>query len=262
MWYLLYKLVRPILPISGGIATWIIARFCDAEPQQAIAAAIAFALGTIGSSLYHYATANWMYTRKSERFKFKNPKALRFIGIIFFCLSLGIAAIWLPKLCALIYIFDALAIIAYSLKLSAHWSTKNILMSIVCTTPIIIGWLAGTQTHPIVFWGMGLTSFAYLAREIVKDVKDIIANNGKRVTLPMVLGPERALQLSGALLIIATFLLFGFLQFTKTTMQISFASMSALVLLITGAMLIFSKKAGRCETQIQFAVVLMLFALI
>ena len=262
MWYLLYKLVRPILPISGGVATWIIAKFCQASFEQALAASLSIAFGIIGASFYHYGGANWMYARKSERLKFKNPEIIRFIGLFTFSISITIATLWLPRPCVLICLFNTLAIAGYSAKLSSHWTTKNILMSLVCITPIVIGWQAGTETHPIVFWGMAIAGPAYFAREVIKDVKDIIANHGKRVTLPMVLGPERALQLSGALLIIATFLLFGFLQFTKTTMQISFASMSALVLLITGAMLIFSKKAGRCETQIQFAVVLMLFALI
>lgn len=262
MWLLVYKLIRPILPISSGLAAWIIAQACGAKFEQSIAVAISIALSTIGASIYHYGGANWMYARKSDRLKFEDPELLRLAGLAIFCVSIGIAVLWLPKACVLISLFNTLAIAAYSAKLSSHWITKNITMSIISATPILIGWYAGNVTHPIVPWAIGLAAISHLAREIIKDVKDILANEGKRITLPMVLGPENALQISGALLLIATVLPLIILQFTENVFQITMMVMSALILLTTAVALIVSKKAGNCETLIHTSLCLVLFALL
>ncbi len=262
MWLLAYKLIRPILPISSGLAAWIIARSCGTEVNQSLAAATSIALSTIGASFYHYGGANWMYARKSDRLKFENPEILRLIGLSIFCLSIGVAVIWLPKQCTLICLFNTLAIAAYSAKLSSHWVTKNITMSIISATPILIGWYAATTTHPIVPWALGLATIAHFAREIIKDVKDILANEGKRVTLPMVLGPEHALQISDGLLLIATTLPLIILQFAENSFQMVLIVMSALILLATSATLLINKKAGSCETLVHASLCLILFALL
>lgn len=260
--YLIYKLVRPIMPLSSGVAVWIVARSCGATIEESLAAAISMALGTIGASFYHYGGANWMYTRKSERFKFKDPEIIRLIGLTIFSFSISIAVLYLPKLCVLICVFNTLAIAAYSAKLSSHWITKNILISIICTTPVVIGWQAGTVTSAIVLWTLGLALIAYLSREIIKDVKDIITNEGKRITLPMVLGTEQALQLSGGLLLLATMLAFVILQFTNGIFQTIMAILSTGVLLSTALMLLVNKKAGRSETLIQVSICFLLLALL
>ncbi len=261
MWILAYKLVRPILPISSGIATWIIAQFCGAPVEQSIAAAVTMALNTIGASFYHYGGANWMYARKSERFKFKDPEIIRLLGLLIFSLSIAIAVLWLPKICVLICLFNTFAIAAYSAKLSSHWTTKNITMSIVCITPIALGWQAGTISHPIVGWGIAMAASAYFAREVVKDVKDILANEGNRVTLPMVLGINHALQLAGILLFISVIPIIKLLQFAESPFQITMAGTAVLLLITTGSILLIKKKAWRSETLIQGAICLMLLAL-
>ncbi len=262
MLVLAYKLIRPVLPISSGLAAWIIAQSCGAQLEQSLAVAASIALSTIGASFYHYGGANWMYARKSDRLEFKDPETLRLVGLGIFCLSIAVAVIWLPKQCVLICLFNTLAIAAYSAKLSSHWITKNITMSLISTTPIIIGWYAGAMTHRIVPWAIGLAALAHLAREIIKDVKDILANEGKRITLPMVLGTEHALQISGGLLLIATLLPFAILQFTESVFQMTMIVMSALVLLMTAVILLTKKKAGICETLIHASLCLILIGLL
>lgn len=259
--FLLYKLTRPTLPLLSGLAVWIIAQSCQAAPEQALAAAMSMALGTIGASFYHYGGANWMYARKSERFKFKDPEIVRLIGLALFSVSICIASIWLSKTCVLICVFNTFIIAAYSAKLSSHWTTKNIAMSIVCVTPILMGWQAGSVTHPLIAWSIAVAAVAYFSREIIKDVKDILANEGKRVTLPMILGKEQALQISGGLLIIAAILLFGVLQFTKGTFQTTMGGAAVLTLLTTGTILLVKKRAGRCETLIELSIGFILLAL-
>lgn len=260
--FLLYRLVRPILPILSGLAAWIIARFSEATFIQSLAAAISIALSTVGASFYHFGGANWMYTRKSDRFKFKDPEVLRLIGLVIFSLSICIATFYLPKQCVLICVFNTLAIAAYSAKLSSHWATKNITMAIVCLTPVVIGWQAGTATHPITYWGIGIAFIAYLSREMIKDVKDINTNEGKRITLPMILGIDKVLQISGGLLFVATILSLAILQFTKNPFQIILVVATALMFLTTGIILLINKKAGRCETLIQASICLILLSLL
>ncbi len=261
MWLLVYKLVRPIMPISSGLATWIIAQSCGATFTASLAAAISMALGTIGASFYHYGGAAWMYARKSERFKFKDPEIIRLLGLLMFGISICIATIYLPKECVFICVFNTLAIAAYSAKLSSHWMTKNITMTLVCATPIIMGWQSGETTHPVIYWGLGLAFLSYFAREVIKDVQDIKANEGKRVTLPMILGTDRVLQIAGALLVIATIVSFGMMQSINNPIQIGLTIGAALIFLVTGTILLISKKAWRCEMLIQASVCLLLLAL-
>ena len=262
MWFLLYKMIRPILPISGGLAAWIISQACGAEPKESLAAAASIALSTIGASLYHYGGANWMYARKSDRLKFDDPEIVRLLGLGVFCLSIAVAVLFLPKQCALICLFNTLVIAAYSAKLSAVLIIKNLTMCVICTTPIVIGWQAGDATHPIVPWAIAIAAIAHLAREVIKDVKDILANEGKRFTVPMWLDEETALQCAGGLLLIATVLALFILPFTENSFQASFVVLSEITFLATGIFLIFAKKAWRAETAIHLSLGLILIGLL
>lgn len=262
MWYLAYKLFRPILPFSSALAAWIISQACGANAHTSLVAATSIALSTVGASFYHYGGANAMYARKSERLKFSDPQLLMLIGLSVFSLSIAIAVQWLPKQCVYICLFNTISVAAYSAKLSSHWATKNLTMSLVCATPVAIGWQAGQLTHPIVPWAFSIAVIAHLSREMVKDVKDILANSGKRVTLPMVLGTERVLQIAGVLLLVAGILPLYMLQFTGNIFQQSMVALSVAVFLLTAGQLIFRKKALRSETAITTALFFTLLALV
>lgn len=257
-----YKLVRPIIPLSSGFGTWIVSKYCGAGGEQSLIAAIAIALSTIGASFYHYGGANWMYARKSDRFKFKDPEMIRLAGLIIFGLSICLAALWLPKLCVLVCVFNTLAIAGYSAKLSSYWLTKNMTMAVISATPIILGWLAGGIFHPIVLWGIGVACIAHLSREIIRDVEDIFANEGRRITLPMVLGEKRALQIAGGLLIVAGLVTVAMLQFVYTKFQIAMVSLSIVIFLSTAIILFYSQKPGRCYTLVNASISLILVALL
>jgi 4-hydroxybenzoate polyprenyltransferase len=195
-----------------------------------------------------------MYARKSDRLKFSEPESLRLIGLIIFGISISIAALWLPKQCVIICVFNTVAIAAYSAKLSSHWTTKNITMSIISATPILIGWQAGTITHDIVFWGIPIASVAHLAREIIRDVQDIKANEGKRITLPIRFSETSALYISGILLLIATVVVILFMRFISGTLQNVMASLSALLFLYTATKLFIFKKPSHCPTLINASI--------
>ncbi|MFA5184410.1 MAG: UbiA family prenyltransferase [Patescibacteria group bacterium] len=261
MWYLTYKLFRPILPVSGGLAAWIVSQTCGADFQLSLAAALTVAFGTIGASFYHYGGANWMYARKSERLQFKDPQVIMLIGLVIFSLSIVIAVQWLPKQCVYIALFNTIAVAAYSAKLSSHWITKNLTMSLVCATPVAIGWQAGHLTHPIVPWALAIAMLAHLSREMIKDVKDIIANNGRRVTLPMVLGTDRVLQIAGSLLLIVGVMMISLLRFTGNIFQQTMVAIAVTLFVLTAWRLILRKQARRSETVITFGLFCILLAL-
>lgn len=260
---LLNKLIRPILPITGGLSAWLIARACQADMNTALAAGVTIALSSIGASFWHYAQADEMYARKIERLDMegfevigngiKKPKvikALVFIGLVMFCLSIGIAHEWLPKPCTYILLFNTITIAAYSAWLAKKWFTKNLVMAVVSATPIIIGWWSGTTTHRMVPWAVAVAAIAHLSHEIIKDVMDIKANEGIRVTLPMVITPPRALQLSGALLFPVQGVLVALLQFADTATRQSLIGVAVTVFLITGLWLIILKRPGVTKTAI------------
>jgi 4-hydroxybenzoate polyprenyltransferase len=206
-----------------------------------------------------------MYRRKCEWLKFSNPWILMVGGLITFGVSAAIAAQWLPKPCALICLFNMVAVVAYSTKLSSHWKTKNITMAAVCATPVVIGWQAGQINHPIVPWALGIAALAHLSREIVKDIQDILANEGKRVTLPMVLGdrvegPKRAAQLAGGLLAPAVVFPLYMMRFTHTAFQESLIALAVAVLVATAGWLIFRKEPGKSKTAITAALLFTIVA--
>lgn len=262
MWLLIYKLTRPTLPIASGLAAWIIAKFCAADANSALASATAIALSTLGASFYHFGAANWMHARKSDRLALKNPQTITLIALTIFCVSISISVLFLPPICTLICLFNTLAIAAYSVKLSNNWTTKNITMSVICTTPIVIGWLSGNNTHPIVIWAIAIAALAHFAREVVKDVKDIIANEGKRITLPMILGESEALQLAGVLLIISSLLPLGMIGFNANPFQTGLLVITACSLSIAGVCLFLIKKPWRWELVIHSSICAMLIAFI
>ncbi len=262
MWYLMYKLFRPIQPISGGLAAWIVSRACGADFHSSLAAAMTMAFGIIGASFYHYGGANWMYARKSERLKFKDPQVIMLIGLVIFSLSIAIAVQWLPKQCVYIALFNTISVAAYSAKLSSHWMTKNLTMSLVCATPVAMGWQAGNFTHPIVPWAIAIAILAHLSREMIKDVKDIIANNGRRVTLPMVLGTGTVLQIAGSLLFIVGVIMIFLLWFTGSVFQQAMVVMSISLFFLTAWQLTIHKQAMRSETVITMGMFCILLALV
>ncbi len=258
----LNSLFRPILPIAGGMTAWVISQACGANYRTSLAAALAIGLSTIGASLYHIGDRHEIYARKAERVEVKDPKLMVFLGQIVFSCSIAVAVLWLPKTCIFVCMFNSITIAAYSARLSGHWKTKNLTMAIVCSTPVAIGWFAGNFGHPIVPWALAIAAVAHLSRELVKDVEDRIANHGFRVTLPMVLGPDKTLQIAGGLLLIAAILPIFIFRFTRNRFQESMVGISILLLLITAGRLMLYKNPNRGKTAIRIATCFLVLALL
>jgi 4-hydroxybenzoate polyprenyltransferase len=66
---------------------------------------------------------------------------------------------------------------------------------------ILYGATSVDAVNPLIFWVAGVVFFTNLAREIVKDCQDILADEGERETLPMKIGTEQARMLAYTLII-------------------------------------------------------------
>ena len=261
MWFLVLRLTRSTLPLCSALAAWIVSRACGSDSITSAIAATAIGLSTLAASFYHYGGQDKMYARKAERLEFSDPQLLMLTGLTIFSLSIAVSVAWLPKACTYTCLFNTVAITAYSHKLSSHWATKNLTIGIVCMTPVYIGWQAGTTTHPLVPWALGTALLSQVAREMVKDVQDIVANEGIRVTLPMVLGTQRVLQIAGLLLLGATATLVGVLQFTEGLLQQLMVLASAVIFIFVARELALYR-LGKSQTAITAGLLFVLIALL
>jgi 4-hydroxybenzoate polyprenyltransferase len=262
VWYIVYKLLRPGLPLSAALSAWIASQVCGANTSTSLAASATIALSTIGASLYHYGCADKMYVRKSDWYNFQDPKLLMILGLSLFCASVVVAVEFLPKTCVYVALLDTLAVAAYSAKLSAHWTTKNLTMSAVCTTPVILGWQAGNSTHPMIPLAILVAALAHLAREMVKDTKDIRANHGLRVTLPMLIGIPKVLQIAGILLVVAAGIVISLFRYTQEPIAQAMFACSIAILLLTAYYLLKKKEPGQGETAVTASLFCLMLALV
>jgi 4-hydroxybenzoate polyprenyltransferase len=211
------QMVRPHLMLLAAVSTWVIAMLSNGPhyfTTAKVVSPIVMALLVMGASLYHFGAANPMYTRKSEAL-FLEPvvrKRLILAGLASLGSAIFLTFTYLNSTCQPIVLSSVFIIVAYPTLLSRHWLTKNILIAFVCASPVLLGWFAGHRLHPSVPYGITVTFFAYLAREIVKDIQDRRVNNGYRHTLPLTFGLTAARQITAGVLTLAlaTLVVFGF----------------------------------------------------
>ena len=213
------KVLRPEQALLGALATWVVAILSDGNDWISLpklAAACTIFLNIVGASVFHYGAARRMYARKEwDRIDVHHPRMLIVGGSSLLLASSAVAFATLPVTCFWITVGNAVAISCYARWLAKHWVTKNVIIAMVCTTPVIIGWLSGHRLHPALPYLALATFFAYWTREIVKDYLDIKANEGIRVTLPLWLGYQhahRALYVAASTALLATASLVSFGQ--------------------------------------------------
>ncbi|MBU0707236.1 UbiA family prenyltransferase [Patescibacteria group bacterium] len=199
--YFWFRVCRPHNCLTAALGTWIIALLSNGPEwitSVKLAASLSMGIGCLGASLFHYGAANKMYARKHwDNVEVENPKLLIVLGLLAFAVSILLALMFLPTTTWFVVFYNTIAIVLYSRVLSRHWVTKNVVIAVVCTTPILLGWLSGQRLHSAVPFGIITIFCAYWAREIVKDVTDIEANQGIRVTLPIWLGIVWARRIAG-----------------------------------------------------------------
>lgn len=208
---------RPKLIVLSALSTWVIAMLSNGPhlfTTTKIMAPIAISLSVLGASVYHFGVANPMHTRKEESLEISlwARIVMGLIGFIIMLWALDIASKYLNTSCLIVVAFDAIVLTFYPNYLSRYWVSKNFLMALVCVSPILLGWFAGDRMNSAVPYGISVTFFIYLCREIVKDIQDRNVNNGYRHTLPLTLGVERARRIASGAMMAGLFVLtiFGF----------------------------------------------------
>jgi 4-hydroxybenzoate polyprenyltransferase len=202
-----YKVTRPVVVIAGVLGTWVISIVSnghDIMSVNKIAAAASMGFSCLGSSVCHFGIAHKIYKDKwYDPVSIKRPYLFVLSGLGFFSISILIPFLALPPACVNIAISIPLAIILYGKFLSKHWTTKTLVIATVCITPALMGWWAGSHTPKILPYAIGIIFFAYIAREITLDIRDIQANKRKRRTLPIQFGIENAMRVAGISVIIS-----------------------------------------------------------
>jgi 4-hydroxybenzoate polyprenyltransferase len=218
----IHKIARPEQCVTAALAAFAVALLSNGPlwfTIPKIAAPISIALSVLGSSLLHYGMCADIYAKKHwDPVYVKNPRRLRRIGWCSFFASIGIAIIFLPETCILIAVMNAVLIYFYGKELDQYWPWKNLVIAVVCTTPLLIGWSSGHRLHPIVLPMIASTFFVYLAREILKDIQDRVANHGSRFTMVMDLGVPASLRVAGVILSIAAFVLLAAWQYVPSSL--------------------------------------------
>lgn len=82
----------------------------------------------------------------------------------------------------------------------------NLLIALLTAAPFVLGALAATGVNAAVLSVAALAGLATAGREVLKDVEDMGADRGARVTLPMRIGARRAALVAAAFLVAAVLL--------------------------------------------------------
>lgn len=243
----LCKVIRPVVILAGVLGTWVISIVSnghDILSTNKIAAATSMGFSCMGSSVCHFGIAHEIYKRKwYDPVPIKKPWLFILIGLCFFAVSILIPAIALPTRCVYIAIFIPLAIILYGKYLSKYWTTKNLLIAAVCTTPALMGWWAGSRTPEILPYALSIIFSAYVAREITLDIRDIQANKGKRTTLPIQFGVEGAMRIAGVFVIISTLLCLLLLYNISDNFMASGLIAASIGIFLSATIILLTKKA-------------------
>ncbi len=197
------KVLRLHHAFAAALGTYVVALLSNGNSWVTtvkIAAPISMGLGVIGASLFHYGAAHRMYGRKVyDRVEVKQPLRLIVLGLAAMATSILVALLCLPGSGVAIMSANALVVILYARVLARHWVTKNMLIAAVCSTPAIMGWVVGHRLFAGLPMCISSVFFAQWAREIRKDIADIRANHGERITLPMVVGITGARKIAGVM---------------------------------------------------------------
>jgi 4-hydroxybenzoate polyprenyltransferase len=201
------RLARLQHVLMGAMTTWLVVTMSDGSTTARFFSPLAIGLDILGASLFYFAAANKMYILKDRSYALykKQRVVVTALGLMAMLGAIVVATCCLSRLCVCLTIFNALVILYYKDFVSKRWWSKNPMIAMVCVTPILIGWAAGENTHPSVPSAAILAFFAYLVREIIKDIQDQRVDRHLRLTLPLVFGPTLARWTAGFLLLLGLY---------------------------------------------------------
>ncbi len=257
---------RPHQCMTAAFATLLTVVILQGQiSRQAVWASVAIALSCLGASWFHFGAANRMYARKvRDRVDVRHPAILVSVGITAFAVSLVIGFTQLGFLGQAFLLYNALAVVAYARWLSKHWTTKNLTIAVVCVTPLLLGWAVSRNTDSSFLWLVAMVFFAYWAREIVKDIADIRANQGFRVTLPIWIGIDRARWIGAGFLCVSVICLWlaGRSLAGDSSTALALVWLAAMLFASVAVTMTFGRTHISAEKRIMFANWLLMFSIL
>lgn len=212
------KISRLTQCAMGGVASYVVALLSNGPTwltlsKVSVGGAMFFSIW--GASVWHYGRCYKIYARKHwDPVYIDKPQFLLYMGAGGFAISILLSWFFLPVWCVLIAILNAVTIIfLYAGGLDQYWPWKNISISGICITPLLLGWFSGHRLHPIIPPLILATFFFYLSREIFKDMADREANKGFRFTMVMDIGIPAAARVGGVMLLVAVSLIIFSMQY-------------------------------------------------
>lgn len=200
-----FDLVRPgnCVMTSVGIAAGALVAAGAALPSLWLTAGLGaltgFAFAGAGNALNDYVDRDLDRKAHPERpipsGRLSPRAALRAQGLLFaLAVALAGAISWIhASPLALLLVLPALALmLSYELALKARGLSGNIAISLLTGAPFVMGGISADAVTPAVLLLAALAFPVNLGREIVKDIEDVAADRGSRVTLPMRIGERRA----------------------------------------------------------------------
>lgn len=187
--HVIQYIVRPHHVLMGAISTWIVAVLCGGNLVGVFYAPQVMGLAILGTSLFYFGDSNDMYARKNKTLLIGSwfRGLLIVSGVLLILSSVYISFGYLNFACQLTVILDGLIIMFYHRKLARRWLTKNLSIAWVCISPILLGMFVGNSFYSSVLIGAVAVFLAYLAKEIVNDVKDLEVDKSHRRTLVLCL---------------------------------------------------------------------------
>jgi len=234
-----FKLLRPLNCAIAGIAAvigyWISLSKIALSTEAFLAFLAVFLVCGAGQAVNDYFDLEIDRKKKAKRIltlgKVKAHNALAFSVVLFLAgITLALSLGTLPFIIAL---FMSLLLLAYSafpkFKIAGNW-----IVALGTAMTLVFG-AAITGSFGIVFWLFWPMLFANLARELIKDLEDLKADEGVKKTLPMLVGLKRAKNIVGVYYTLA--ILFAFYAFAfgivKSTAYVGFVFLAAIVFFLS-----------------------------
>lgn len=208
----LLRLTRPGNALLSALAVWAGALASNAPilPSWPVAlgmlAAVAFAAaGNVRNDLADVDVDRVAHPGRPLVTGAASPRAARTLSLVLYACSL-LAAL-LVGLVPLALVAVALPLMeAYERALKARGFPGNLAIGLLASAPFLMGALAAGRVGPAVLALALLAALATVGREILKDIEDVRADEGRRRTLPLRVGPRGAAGVAAGFLVAAVLL--------------------------------------------------------
>lgn len=203
----LVGLLRPgncaMTALGVAVGAYVQAGPALAPQPVALAAVAGFAFAGAGNALNDWLDRDVDRAAHPERplpsGRATPADALRLQAALF-AVAAGLAALVSPM--AFVFVLAALGLmVAYEFRLKARGLVGNLAIGVLTGAPFAFGALAVGGVGPAVLGLALLATLATLGREIIKDVEDMGGDVGRH-TLPMRVGPRKAVMVAQAALLL------------------------------------------------------------